>query len=138
MTSYFAKRAVDYAALINNHWSHYHKIEQFKTKIPYDEIGYRNFNIPFNTHPVSINKVMEHNLSTNFYVLKQHGIALLQFSKSLNLDSRNQAQDDIIFDFSRAKEDIIERRIHGLDQKASSGNSVNDPSSKIFFEYDSR
>jgi hypothetical protein len=132
MTSFFAKKAVDYAALINNHWSQYHRIEQFKKKIPYYEIGYRNFTIPFNVNSVSINKAMEHNLSTNFTILKQHGVTVKPFSKSVKLDSKNQAQDDIIFDFSHVKENIVERRVVGFDQKASTVGSITDPSSKIF------
>ncbi len=129
MTSFFARKATDYAAVLNNHWSHYTMIERFKhNKIPYkSDIKYAHFETP---DVKSISKVTEHNLITNFTGLLSRNIKLYGYNKHITLHSQNQARDDIILDFREAHYPVIDRRIHGLDQKATS--NIRDPSSKIF------
>lgn len=129
MTSFFARKATDFGALLNNHWSHYAMIEKFNNnKIPYqNDIKYNHFDTP---NVKSISAVSEHNLITNFKGLLSRNIKLSGYNKNLHLDSHNQARDDIVIDLREAQYPVIDHRVHGLDQKATT--NVRDPSSKIF------
>lgn len=131
LTAYFAKRATDHAALMNNHWSHYHSIQQMRKLVPYQEIAYIHFDNPC-LRPISIQKVMDHNVLTNFYTVKKNGGVVTGFNKNIVLDTHNQKEDDVILDLRTARDPVIDRRVHGLDQKAYAGSSIDDASSKIF------
>jgi len=76
---------------------------------------------------------MEHNFQTNFVIFQSLGIKTSSWNKAIIPDSKNQSRDDIFFDFRNSNQPIIENeRIIGVDQKASAGSSIDDPSSKVF------
>ena len=79
--------------------------------------------------PTKISSAVEQNLATNFAEFPPQGINVIPFSTSLNPDSYNQKTDDVFFDFKNSK--FIEKRLIGMDQKASKASAINDPSSKI-------
>lgn len=129
MTSLFARNFTDYVASINNNWSHFHIIEQAKKAIPYNQQIYENFAMP-STNVSKISKVIEHNLITNFNPLKQLGIKVSIFHNNIKRDTSHQARDDILIDTKNSQ--VIDSRLHGLDQKAVSAFQIKDPSSVIF------
>lgn len=133
-TVYFSKTAFDYAACINSNWAFFHSLEKLKVNFPYNEITYKNTPIPLRTK-WPFDKVVEHNLKTNFCSWSLFGTELLTYqeavSKGLKRDSYHQACDDIIIDNRNAHGPIIDRKIRGLDQKAYAAKNIKDASSLV-------
>ena len=133
MTPLFARNAIDFGALINNSWNHYHLIEKIKCKINYGEILYSNFENPFGNQKIKISRMLEHNLITNFSALHERQVKLSTYNKNTQTDTYNQSQDDIQIDPRTAVPPIIDGRTHALDQKAISNiSNIREPASKIF------
>lgn len=137
MTSLFARKAIDYGILLNNNWSHFHILEKIKARIHYGEILYKHFDNPYNEKPITISKMLEHNLLTNFAAMANRKVKLSIYDKNLNTDTHNQSADDIQIDPRGATPAIIDTRTHGLDQKATPlASKIPEPSSKIFSAMD--
>jgi hypothetical protein len=139
LTSYFAKNIFDKLAVINNHWSHYHTIEQLESKkkilTKYSDLNiYENFSFPKPTNlnqAIKISKIMEHNLLTNFNELKKkYKCTLKNYEKNsiTTIDSSGQKEPDIVIDATNAT--VSDNRIHGMDQKSTQ--STNAAASKIY------
>lgn len=141
----FAKSIAEKLTVIQNHWSHFNTFEQLESKKKnlnfYKELNiYKSCDFFEGKNPnqiAKISKVVENNLMTNFTYLEEKAEAkILPFNKDIKLDSQSQSNPDVIFDFSESNHTIIDKRKHGMDQKATQ--SSNEPTSKIYSQMSSK
>ena len=119
-TAYFARSPWDFAALINNSWSHYSVILKTESLLttrfiyPTNNLIYSTFNKTYNL-PDRFCDFVENNTLTNFSTLYDLNVTISPFLNQ-TLDSRTQAKPDVVLDFSKS-EHFEDKRVHGMDLK---------------------
>lgn len=123
LTSLFAKSIPDCAVLVNNHWDHVEILQRCQAKIknmiPQPQINYyTSYSMSPNN---KISNILDYNVPTNFEPLQERNAKAQIFQKGIKLDTSPQAEPDSIIDFREAN--FIDKRIHGMDQKAVKNSS---------------